>query len=113
MTSKGELVGVLGGHLYWQWATTLRDHLLQPLDHYRNIEIQILSGSGEVLLADGQGTDTDNLGSSIGTSFDLKLRALKSFQAAYGGEKGFLVEPWLGHLSGDNSEGLFRAFGEA
>lgn len=89
----GQPIGVLGGHLYWQWATTLRDNLLQPLHDYRQVEIQILSRTGDVLLGAGHSTDND--------SAPLNLGHLGSFQAAQRGQTDSLVEPWV-----DNSSAL-------
>ncbi|MGB3200300.1 MAG: diguanylate cyclase [Nodosilinea sp.] len=86
LDSEGKLVGVLGGHLYWQWATTLRDNLLQPLQDYGQVEIQILSSTGDVLLGVGRGTDDHPA---------LNLSHLTSVQAAHRGKTAALVEPWV------------------
>ncbi|HSM81590.1 MAG TPA: cache domain-containing protein, partial [Nodosilinea sp.] len=91
LDDAGQLVGVLGGHLYWQWATTLRDNLLQPLHDYRQVEIQILSRTGDVLLGAGRSTDDD--------SAPLNLSDLGSFQAAQRGQINAQVEPWMGSHS--------------
>ncbi len=91
LDNTGTPVGVLGGHLYWQWATTLRDNLLQPLHDYRQVEIQILSSTGDVLLGVGRSADDD--------SAPLNLSHLGSFQAAQRGQTDALVEPWVGNTS--------------
>ncbi|MBD2105722.1 diguanylate cyclase [Nodosilinea sp. FACHB-13] len=85
--NTGTLVGVLGGHLYWQWATALRDNLLQPLKDYKQVEIQILSSTGDVLLGPGRSSDD--------ISAPVNLSGLKSFQAAQQGETEAMIEPWL------------------
>ena len=86
LDGEGQLVGVLGGHLYWQWATTLRDNLLQPLQDYGQVEIQILSSTGDVLLGAGQDTDDHPA---------LNLSHLTSVAAARRGKADALVEPWV------------------
>ncbi|MBW4458733.1 MAG: diguanylate cyclase [Nodosilinea sp. WJT8-NPBG4] len=85
--ADGHLVGVLGGHLYWQWATTLRDSLLMPFRHYRHVDIEILANTGQVLLAAKQNHDYAE------ADPDLRFQSLESFKAAAQGETGFLLEP--------------------
>lgn len=91
LNDEGLPMGVLGGHLYWQWATTLRENLLQPLHDYRQVEIQILSSTGDVLLGAGRSVDND--------SAPVNLSYLASFRAAQQGQTDALVETGLGNGS--------------
>ncbi|PSR17718.1 hypothetical protein C8255_11075, partial [filamentous cyanobacterium CCP3] len=72
-----------------QWATNLRNNLLQPLQNYSRVEIQILAKTGQVLLAAEPNYNYEE------TTPDLGFKALGSFQAAAQGEASFLVEPWF------------------
>jgi diguanylate cyclase (GGDEF)-like protein len=95
--SNSKLIGVLGGHLYWQWVVNVRDDLLQPLENYYQVEVLILSATGEVLLAPQ--LDKNNHTSSHFSSPTLKLHGLNSFQLAKQGENGFVAEAWLDQQS--------------
>ncbi|MBD1872195.1 diguanylate cyclase [Nodosilinea sp. FACHB-131] len=87
-TLEGELMGVLGAHLYWQWATTLRDNLLIPLQDYGQVDIQILANTGQVLLSPNQDQSYEQFSPNL-------FQPLVSFQAALQGQTGFVVEPWF------------------
>lgn len=84
MGEQGNVYGVLGGHLYWQWASALRDSLLQPMQDYRRVDIQIVANTGELLLAAEPGQPID----------DITLNHLPSVMAAQGGQLGFVEESW-------------------
>lgn len=89
---QGNFVGVLGAHLYWEWAANLRDNLLQPLQVYRQVEVLILSNKGEVLLAPPLAQNTMKVNDMDFNSSDLKLNRLKSVEAAQQNQQGFYVE---------------------
>ncbi|MBD2504024.1 diguanylate cyclase domain-containing protein [Anabaena azotica] len=91
---QGNLVGVLGAHLYWQWAANLRDNLLQPLQVYRQVEVLILSNKGEVLLAPPLAEDKVKANNMDFNSSAFKLNRLKSVEAAQQNQRGFYVELW-------------------
>jgi diguanylate cyclase (GGDEF)-like protein len=91
---QGNLVGVLGAHLYWQWATHLRDNLLQPLQVYREVEVLILSNKGEVLLAPPLDQDKVKANDMDFNSSAFKLNRLKSVEAAQQNQQGFYAELW-------------------
>lgn len=46
----GVVIGVLGAHLSWQWAETMRQGLLQPLALTDPVEILVINRDGEVVL---------------------------------------------------------------
>jgi diguanylate cyclase (GGDEF)-like protein len=94
----GDLVGVLGAHLYWQWAATLRDTLLQSLQNSGQIDVVIVAANGETLLGARQAAAADSpdpRGADLALGKDLSQ--LQSFQAAHQGHPGFVVESWNGH----------------
>lgn len=46
----GVVIGVIGAHLSWQWAETMRQGLLQPLALTDPVEILVVNHYGEVVL---------------------------------------------------------------
>jgi len=88
--SNNQFVGVLGGHLFWQWAQKLTDELLVPLENYRHVEVLIVSESGEVLLSPSYAKAVDNFLAS-----ELKLVSLKSYQQAQENKHDYIVETWF------------------
>ncbi|WP_146907020.1 cache domain-containing protein [Arenimonas daejeonensis] len=46
----GVVIGVIGAHLSWQWAESLRQGLLQPLMANDPVEILVVNRHGEVVL---------------------------------------------------------------
>lgn len=84
--------GVLGAHLYWQWAKQVRDDLLNPLQDYYNVEVMVLSKSGEMLLAPANALDSNQPSLSLLAPAGSQL--LKSVQLAQDGGSGALVEQW-------------------
>ena len=86
--------GVLGAHLYWQWAEQVRDALLNPLQDHYHVEVMILSKLGEVLLLPA--TITNRSEPNIRPfSFNSGSQLLQSVRFAQEGEIGSLVERWI------------------
>ncbi len=79
---QGQVVAVLGAHLYWHWATLLRDNLLKPIQQDRHVEIFIAANNGDILLEPSPHPGVTN------------LSHLPSFTAAHRGQLGFGVETW-------------------
>ncbi len=79
LSPSGELQGVLGAHLNWQWAEKLKESLLNS-PHAQGKELFILSETGQVLLSPENWEETD---------LDLKSIALVQAQ-----QSGYQVEPW-------------------
>ena len=82
---RGKFQGVLGAHLYWNWAENVRDAILEPLQDYHQLDVLIASSAGEILLAPS--TPIPN------------LKALESFQLAKQGKKGYEVETWYNGIT--------------
>jgi diguanylate cyclase len=87
-----EFVGVLGGHLYWQWAAKVRDDLLQPLQDYRAVQVLILSSGGDLLLAPTVETHPQNPNLSDFNAPGFQLKNLPSFKVAQVVHRGSIVE---------------------
>jgi diguanylate cyclase (GGDEF)-like protein len=80
--AQGQVVAVLGAHLYWHWATLLRDNLLKPIQQDRQVEIFIAANNGDILLEPSPNPTITNLSD------------LPSFTTAHRGQLGFEVESW-------------------
>jgi len=52
----GDIIGVLGAHLSWDWATDIRRSLLSPESHFAQADVSILDEKGKVLLGRGLNT---------------------------------------------------------
>lgn len=48
--NNGELLGVLGAHLSWEWVTEVKDSVLQVAAHQGSIEALVVGSDGTVLL---------------------------------------------------------------
>jgi|GEM_PF-2271790 len=78
----GKLLGVICGHLSWDWAIQVRDMLLEPLKQHGKVDVLVLNKEGKILL----GTpDLHTLKESL---------ALPSVKLAQEGKNGYLVETW-------------------
>ncbi|MBD1914153.1 MULTISPECIES: diguanylate cyclase [unclassified Leptolyngbya] len=86
--------GVLGAHLYWEWAKHVRDDLLNPLHDHYNVDVMVLSKSGEMLLAPASAPDSDEPLTGP-PSPTLGSQPLISVQSAQQGKSGSLVEQWF------------------
>lgn len=80
---KGQLLGVLGTHLSWQWAKDIRNKLLSHDLNSRQIEILVLNSKGTVLL-----------GSSGSLANGADLSRLESFKQATEHRIGSTFERW-------------------
>lgn len=58
----GQVVGVIGAHLYWSWADEVRKSLLVPERIFPGTDIRVLDASGRVLLGPALGEAMDHLG---------------------------------------------------
>lgn len=47
---RGQVIGVLGAHLSWEWATDIQESIFLPGRNDRNVEPLIVSSAGTVLL---------------------------------------------------------------
>lgn len=92
-TDPNKVEGVLGSHLYWNWAKDVRDDLLKPLQDRYHVEAMILSKSGEVLLTPA--VDTGSKPIQFEPGWLSSISDLESVRAARDGKRGFLVEQWL------------------
>lgn len=79
---KGQLLGVLCGHLSWDWAFQVRNSLLEPLKAEHQLEVVIANADGAILL----GTPELN-------QLTEKL-TLTSLQLALQQKQGYTVEVW-------------------
>lgn len=48
--SNGQLLGVLCGHLSWDWAYQVRNSLLEPLKNEHDLDVIIVNSDGNILL---------------------------------------------------------------
>jgi PAS domain S-box-containing protein len=48
--AQGKLLGVLCGHLSWEWAWNTRANLLQPLKSHSDLDLLVLNRQGAILL---------------------------------------------------------------
>lgn len=80
LDSDGKAIGVLGTHLYWQWARDVEQSIIQPIAARLQVESLIVGADGAVLLgpADMQG----------------KTLSQSSFHLARQQASGYLVEKW-------------------
>jgi PAS domain S-box-containing protein len=78
---KGEIQGVLGAHLSWQWARDVERSVMQGIEARRQADALIVDARGDVLLG-----PPDMLGRR------LALPSLKAAREQNGG--GYLVERW-------------------
>ena len=78
--AHGEVTGVLGGQLSWQWAYRVVEEQIRPSQ---------ASDPVDVVFVDAQGRVTLGPPSMVGTSPDLP-----SIRAARRGQRGAAAEPW-------------------
>ncbi|NJO94178.1 MAG: PAS domain S-box protein [Hydrococcus sp. RM1_1_31] len=81
ITSEGQLLGVLGAHLSWAWASEVEKLLLQPSQESSRVEILIFNTSGQALLAPTGLQDQK-----------LPLTAMQTVEAK---TNGYTIESWL------------------
>ena len=100
--AAGETIGVLGAHMSWDWASVVRQTVLQTLDPSLRTEIWVLGADGRALLGPGYGTQTLD----AATLASIASRSRLSFtDAADGGymlgavaTAGYLDYPGLGWI---------------
>ena len=80
--TQGKLIGVVCGHLSWDWSFQVKNALLAPLKEHDNVDILILGKEGQVLLG------TPEL-----HQLTEKLM-LPSVSSSRLGTSGFLTETW-------------------
>lgn len=99
--AAGEVVGVLGAHLSWDWATDVRASLLGTESQFADADVSILDDKGKVLL--GRHTNTVMLNAQ-------QLAHIRSQKSGSGLEYGDDAQAWLtGYARGrghDNYPGL-------
>lgn len=114
--ATGHRVGVLGAHLYWQWAENLRDDILQPFQASHRVEIIILARDGKVLLAPHLAKSVDSgpdTSAAVPSETADNWGQLGSFQAAQQRASGYLVEVWpdrVAYLTGYAKTAGFRSY---
>ena len=80
--ARGHLLGVLCGHLSWDWAFQVRNSLLEPLKAEHNLDVIIVNADGNILL----GTpELNQLTETLG---------LPSLDLARDQQQGYTVESW-------------------
>ncbi|EEF26926.1 conserved hypothetical protein, partial [Ricinus communis] len=77
---EGDIEGILGTHLSWQWAKDIEDSVLRPLARRASVETLIVSRHGRVLLGPARYKDTD--------------LALGSLNASRAKRNGYVIESW-------------------
>jgi diguanylate cyclase (GGDEF)-like protein len=77
VTPAGEKLGVLAGHLNWEWATRARRELEALPVHLDQLQVLVLDQQGKMLL---------------GPKFGADLSNLRSTKAALAGQTGVVVE---------------------
>jgi diguanylate cyclase (GGDEF)-like protein/PAS domain S-box-containing protein len=78
--ADGEILGILGTHLSWQWAQDIEDSVLRPLAKRKSVETMIVSRKGRVLLGPPRYRDAE--------------LHLTSFAASQNKRNGFVTETW-------------------
>ncbi len=79
---QGRLLGVICGHLSWDWSFEVRNNLLDPLKAQSNADVLILNREGKILMG------TPEL---AGLTEKLEL---PSVHIATSGGSGYLTETW-------------------
>ncbi|TCJ13860.1 EAL domain-containing protein [Parasulfuritortus cantonensis] len=79
---SGHLLGVMCGHLSWDWSYQVKNALLAPLQSHAKVDVLIVGRQGQLLL----GTPALH---RLAERFDLA-----SLRAARAGRSGFLAEAW-------------------
>lgn len=59
--AEGQVIGVIGVHLYWSWAEEVRKSLLVPERVFPGTDIRVLDNAGRVLLGPAMGEAMDHL----------------------------------------------------
>ena len=77
---NGQFRGVLGAHLYWQWAEKVQANLLDPVQQREQVELLILAADGTVLVGSPEA--------------QLSPLALVNLRESQPGESGYRVETW-------------------
>lgn len=78
--NHGVVIGVIGAHLSWQWAETMRQGLLQPLMASDPVEILVVNRYGDVVLGPKEWRD--------------RRLEIPSIRAARQGDNGAVLETW-------------------
>ena len=77
---NGNMLGVLGVHLSWQWARDIEQSIINPIAALRHVEAMIVNSNGVVLLGPPE--------------LQGQTLAQPSFRSAQGKSSGYLVEKW-------------------
>jgi signal transduction histidine kinase/CheY-like chemotaxis protein len=81
ITTQGQMIGVLGAHLSWDWLVNKHQHFLESLTTYQNADVIVAAADGSIRL--------------VGPDFPQdSLAGLPSFQRAKAGEAGWVKERW-------------------
>lgn len=101
--NAGDIVGILGTHLSWQWAKDVEDSVLRPLAKRKSVETLILSQKGRVLLGPAPLRDQELRVSSFSLSKKTHNGYVserwpdgKRYLVGYSQSQGFRNYPGLG-----------------
>ena len=78
--AQGDILGILGTHLSWQWARDIEASVLTPLVRRKSVEALIVSRSGQVLLGPPHTAD--------------QVLKLDSLVLANRQNNGYVIESW-------------------
>ncbi|WP_237261682.1 bifunctional diguanylate cyclase/phosphodiesterase [Thiomicrorhabdus immobilis] len=82
LDENGQLLGVICGHLGWDWAFEMREELLRS-DTLKNVDILVTKSDGSLLM-----------GTAELPSASINLSSLNSFQNALQRQQGLAEERW-------------------
>lgn len=85
--TQGVVHGVIGAHLYLQWAQSVLSAVIEPVSDQYQVSVLVLNASGELVLG-----PADRRGETL---------KFASANAAMARDFGYLTEPWL-----DGTDGL-------
>lgn len=83
LDENGQLLGVICGHLGWDWAFEMREELLRP-DTLKNVDILVTKSDGSLLM-----------GTAELPSASINLSSLNSFKNALSQQRAIAEERWV------------------
>ncbi len=102
--ASGQVIGVLGAHLSWDWATEVRESTLKVDNHLAEARISILDSQGRVLLGNriGEAMLTPAVASTLaarGYGYDIALSGNdKRWLTGFAVSRGYRDYPGLGWI---------------
>jgi signal transduction histidine kinase len=92
---KGEITGVIGAHLSWQWAREIKSALFEKSAKNYDVDLYILSNKGEILLGD-KNDDAKELVQELSSSNNQSILKTKKFLVGMEKTKGHKSYPGFG-----------------